>query len=285
MEIKKILESCKWVVLDLLPSSDQAVGVLFPKPKPKDIRKINDFLSGFGVAGPSGCNNDWAWVNIKNLSGLEDKLEKTEKVALSKLVTKATWSLPDIDGNRTGYFKHRKDAICCAEAFKQMQFIPYNKIGFVPQVTQLLPVKKDIYNNEKPNLYAVTVSDQKQNYWFKNAQWDTYGSKKIPSLKNIKDIFSEAKLIPDNLSQSRQDGATERNFEPVGGVQNGGFLIKCKKAVEPEKIVLALQLLTGVLLTVEDDGRIRISKEQMLALDGIVSSGPETKPSLKGFLF
>ena len=119
--------------------------------------------------------NDWTIRKIKDLQALQKTLPDAKITPVSAFVEKATWGVPDKDGNRTAYFSSKKDVVRCAETFKWAYFV-VNELGFAEEVSPLLPIKKGHYGNRLPNLFSITVEEEKLKYFFKNVEWS-----KIPS--------------------------------------------------------------------------------------------------------
>lgn len=285
MDAAKTLQKIHWIQLDVLQGGNQAVGVIFPKPKPKDIREINNFLNGCGISGPSKYGNEWAWVNIKNLDAALKKGFIQKITPLSEVIAEATWTQERPDGTRAAYFAHRKDAIRCVEAFKQMQFVAYDDLGFLQHTTDRMKERKGSYDEALPNLFSTSVPEVKLACWFPEAKWEEFGPKEIPSIQQIRELFQNTKWVPNNLAQLRQDGTIIQNFSLIGPSRGVSYTAEFKKSVDVAKIAWALELTTGVKVSAGEKS-IAIEAEKIPQLKGIVPDALQPKdPVQRTFKF
>ena len=188
----ELLQKAHWVQLDVLggAAANQAVGVIMMK-KPEfhqhEIRYLHNYIGSHfsGQAKAAEYRNEWVYVRIGDVAGLQNKVPDLEKFkSLSELFEKATWGTP-VTGKRTAYFKHHKDALTYAEAFRWITNSRYDES--VVQSGHL----KSKNSGLKEDLHTVTVPENSLRDCFKSKkiQWEECGSDKY----NLCKFFDKAK--------------------------------------------------------------------------------------------
>jgi hypothetical protein len=143
--VADLLQKARWVELP----ENKAVGLIIPAPNVEEMKTLRSFPTLLQVEYDI---RDWVWVNVPNLEKLKIGLPELKATHIQDLIQDATWSIPNKDGYRTGFFHKRKDAILCVGAMKSMCG-DQQEVYFSSTETYLLDPKRDVKNKPEHNLF------------------------------------------------------------------------------------------------------------------------------------